>query len=211
MLLFPLNFGYMQGRAALLASLEGWTDVIPAPDWGGLVNQGWLQYAWDSEAIISNSSFVTVATQANYSLTESFKKVTDVVYGFGTINKPMSHSTEDFERYANPAWRVQTPSTPTRFTFAPFNNMTVVPPPLTAGVTINVRGVMSGDPMVNSTDTLPIPDVLVEAVCVRAAMFQGVIYAQSGGALERYKLMETRYDAYVKDGLDFANFESEEQ
>jgi hypothetical protein len=117
------------------------------------------------------------------------------------------HSSEDFERYLRADWRVQSSGTPVRFTFNPFNALTLIPSPATAGVTVAVRGAAEAAPLVNGTDVPAIPDVLHEAIALKAAIFQGKIYAQ-GEASQRLDRYEAQYQQYVQDAVKYANYES---
>lgn len=202
-----MTFAQLQARATLLASLEGWSDVNPSPDWAALVNQGYIQFSWDGECLITNTTITTVSGQAAYTLTGQWRRLMDVVYDSGGANSPVRHSSEDFERYLRADWRVQPSGTPVRCTFNPFNALTLVPAPATAGVTVAVRGVAEAAPLVNGTDVPTIPDVLHEAIALKAAIFQGKVYAQ-GEASQRLERYEAQYQQYVQDALRYANVET---
>jgi hypothetical protein len=203
-----LTFAQLQARATLMASLEGWTDSPVAPAWDVLVNQAWVQFSWDGECLITNLSLTTVANQATYALTGQWRRLMDVVYDTAGANSPMRHSTEDYERFVRGDWRVQPSGVPLRYTFNPFNTLTLVPPPVTAGLSVSVRGVAEAAALVNPTDVPPIPDVLHEAIALKAAIFQGKVYAQ-GEASQRLDRYETQYQAYVQDAAKYANVEAQ--
>ena len=202
-----MNFAQLQARAQLLSSLEGWSDISPSPAWDQLVNQGYIQFSWDGECLITNTTLTTVSNQAAYMLTGQWRRLMDVVYDSGNTNQPVRHSSEDFERYLRADWRVQPSGTPVQFTFNPFNALTLIPAPTTAGVTVAVRGVAEAAPLVNGTDVPAIPDVLHEAIVLKAAIFQGKIYAQ-GEASQRLDRYEAQYQQYVQDALKYANYKS---
>ena len=202
-----MNYLDLQNRAKLLASLEGWTDVSPTPDWGALVNQAWVEFSWDGECIVGNTTFTTVANQGRYSLSGTWKKLTDVVYDSTATKQPMHHTSEDMERFARADWHVQPSGTPVRYTFSPFNSIFLVPPPSTAGITISVRGTTEGTALSSNTDVPPCPDVLHEAIALKAAILQGMVYAQ-GNSQARLQMFQQRYDKFVNDARTYANFES---
>lgn len=202
-----MDFTQLQGRATLLASLEGWSDIAIAPDWAALVNQAYVQFSWDGECLISNTTITTVANQSAYSLTGQWRRLMDVVYDSGNTNGPVRHSSEDFERYLRADWRVQPSGTPVRFTFNPFNSLTLIPPPDTNGITVAVRGSSEAPALSSGTDVPAIPDVLHEAIALKAAIFLGKVYAQ-GEASQRLDRYEAQYQQYVQDALKYANFES---
>lgn len=202
------TFAQLQARATLLASLEGWTDVAVVPDWAALVNQAYVQFSWDGECIVTNTTITTVAGQASYALTGQWRKITDAVYDSASTNQPLLHSSEDYERYARADWRVQASGIPKRYTFAPFNALALIPPPASSGITVSVRGVAEALVLVNGTDIPPIPDVLHEAIALKAAIFQGEVYAQ-GEASARLERYEAKYQQYVQDAAKYANFERE--
>ena len=202
------TFTQLQARATLLASLEGWSDVVPAPDWAALVNQAYIQFSWDGECVVLNTTITTVAGQAGYTLAGQWRKIMDVVYDTAATNQPVRHSSEDYERFLRADWRVQASGVPVRFTFNPFNALTLVPPPLTPGLIVSVRGVAEAAPLVNPTDVPPIPDVLHEAIALKAAIFQGKVYAQ-GEASARLERYEAQYKQYVEDASKYANVEAQ--
>ena len=202
-----INYTQLQARATLLASLEGWSDVNPSPDWAGLVNQAYIQFSWDGECLITNTTVTTVSNQAAYTLSGQWRRLMDVVYDSGGAKSPVRHSSEDFERYLRADWRVQPSGTPVRYTFNPFNTLTLVPAPTTAGVLVAVRGVAEAAPLVSGTDIPTIPDVLHEAIALKAAIFQGKVYAQ-GEASQRLDRYEAQYQQYVQDALRYANVET---
>lgn len=201
-----MNFTALQARATLLVSLEGWSDAIPSPDWAALVNQAYVQFSWDGECLITNTTVVTVANQAAYTLTGQWRRLRDVVYDSGGTNSPVRRSSEDFERYLRADWRVQPSGAPVRYTFNPFNTLTLIPPPAAAGVTISVRGAAEATPLVNGSDVPLVPDVLQEAIALKAAIFQGKVYAQ-GEASQRLDRYEAQYRQYVQDALQYAHGE----
>ena len=202
-----MTFAQLQARATLLASLEGWSDAVPAPDWAALVNQAYIQFSWDGECLITNTTITTVSNQAAYTLAGQWRRLMDVVYDSGGANSPVRHSSEDFERYLRADWRVQPNGTPVRYTFNPFNALTLVPAPATAGLTVTVRGVAEATPLVVGTDVPAIPDVLHEAIALKAAVFQGKVYAQ-GEAAQRLERYEAQYQQYVQDAVRYANVET---
>ncbi len=202
-----MTFAQLQARAQLLASLEGWSDAVPAPDWAALVNQGYIQFSWDGECLITNTTVATVSNQAAYTLTGQWRRLMDVVYDSGGANSPVRHSSEDFERYLRADWRVQSSGTPVRYTFSPFNALTLVPAPATAGVSVTVRGVAEAALLISGTDVPAIPDVLHEAIALKAAIFQGKVYAQ-GEASQRLDRYEAQYREYVQDAVRYANVET---
>jgi hypothetical protein len=202
-----MNFTALQARAALLVSLEGWSDAVPAPDWAALVNQAYIQFSWDGECLITNTTVVTVANQAAYTLTGQWRRLMDVVYDSGGANSPVRRSSEEFERYLRADWRVQTGGAPVRYTFAAFNTLALIPPPLAAGVTVAVRGVTEAAPLTSGGDVPSLPDVLHEAIALKAAIFQGKVYAQ-GEASQRLDRYEAQYREYVQDALRYAKVET---
>lgn len=199
-----MNFTALQARATLLASLEGWSDAIPSPDWAALVNQAYIQFSWDGECLITNTTITTAANQAAYTLTGQWRRLLDVVYDSGGANSPMRRSSEEFERYLRADWRVQPSGAPVRYTFNPFNTLALLPPPATTGVTVSVRGVAEATPLASGSDVPSIPDVLHEAIALKAAMFQGKVYAQ-GEASQRLDRYEAQYRQYVEDALRYAD------
>jgi hypothetical protein len=203
-----MNFTQLQARAALLASLEGWTDVTPAPAWDVLVNQAWIEFTWDGECIIATTTFPTVANQCKYALTGNWKRLTDVVYDTAGTKSPVFHSSEDYERWARADWQSQASGIPTRYAFAPFNTISLVPPPAAATIVVSVRGVCEGTALALGGDIPPLPDYFHEGIAVKAAMLQGEVYAQ-GAALTRLQQYQTRYDKFVKDAISYANFEAQ--
>jgi len=202
-----MQFSDLQARAQLLASLEGWSDVSPAPTWSTLVNEAWYQFSWDGECIIGTQNITTVVGQAAYTLTGVWKKVIDVVYDTAGANTGILRSDEDYERWANPTWRAQANAPSSRYTFAPFSTITLIPPP-SAIVTVSVRGLVQGTALVNSTDVPPVPDPLQEAICIYAAYLQGKVY-MVGDASTRMETMLKDYQQYVADAVKYANFETE--
>lgn len=201
------TFAQLQARATLLASLEGWTDVAVAPDWAALVNQGYVQFCWDGECTVSSTTITTVTGQVSYPLTGQWKDLLDVVYDTSATNSPVRRSSEDFERYFRADWRVQANGVPVRYTFNPFNTLALIPPPSANGLTVSVRGLAEPALLVAGSDVPAIPDVLHEAIALRAAIFQGKVYAQ-GDASSRLERYEAQYQQYVQDASKYASAET---
>jgi hypothetical protein len=201
-----MNFTTLQARAQLLSSLEGWSDANPSPDWAALVNQAYVQFSWDGECLITNTTLTTVSNQAAYTLPGQWRRVREVIFDSGGTNRPVRRSSEEFERYLRADWRVQASGTPVRYAFSPFNALTLVPPPATTGVVVAVRGVAEATPLVTGSDTPAIPDVLHEAIALKAALFQGKVYAQ-GEASQRLDRYEAQYQQYVLDARRYAGVE----
>lgn len=205
-----MDFTALQARAALLASLEGWTDVSPAPTWSTLANQGWYQFSWDSELITTSQNVNTVSGTLSYTLTGHIKRILDVVYDTASTKSPVVHSSEDYERYLRADWRVQTSGTPVRFTFAPFNTISLVPPPDAVKV-VSVRAIVQGSAMTAGTDQPgvvgglgnAIPDIFHEAVAIYAAYIHGKVYAQ-GPSRSRLDDMLTDYKGFVAEAMGYA-------
>lgn len=171
------------------------------------MNQAYVQFSWDGDCVLSTTTITTVAGQAGYALTGQWRRVLDVVYDSTGTALPVRHSSEEFERYLRADWRVQASGVPVRFTFNPFNALTLLPPPDTSGVTVMVRGSAEATPLSGGTDVPAIPDVLHEAIALKAAIFQGKVYAQ-GEALQRLQEYERQYLQYVEDAKRYATFEA---
>lgn len=201
-----LTFTAYQIRAALLSSFEGWSDSAASPAWDVLVNRAWEQFSWDAELVIASQNVTTVIGTLAYSLTGQMKRVLDVVYDTASAKSPVLHSTEDYERNLRADWRVQANGTPLRYTFNPFNTISLLPIP-DAVKTVSVRGFVQGTDMSGGTDVLPIPGVLEEAVCIYAAYLWGKVYAQGEGRT-RLKDYLDDYQKYVSMGKSYANLEA---
>lgn len=187
-----MNYSQIQGRAATLARLEGWTDVSPAPDWATLVQRAWDHFAWDSECFIGSETIVTVNGTGEYSLVSTYKNVLDVVFaGTGLLR-----SEESFERNLNPAWRAQTAvAVPSKWALVGFSRIALLPPPNSVQ-NVTVRGVGYGAALVNATDTPSIPSLYHEGIAIKAASLHGEIYAMGEGA-SRIAHLDGIYDKYV--------------
>lgn len=201
-----LTFTMYQARAALLASFETDPDLV-SPDWATLVNRAWEQFSWDAELVIASQNVTTVVGTMAYALTGQMKRVLDVVYDTASAKSPMLHSTEDFERNLRADWRSQANGTPLRYTFSPFNSLSLIPPP-DAIKAVSVRGFVQGTDLSGGTDVLPIPGVLEEGVCLLAAYLWGKTYAQGAG-LQRYLGYYEEYKGFVAMGLNYARLAAE--
>lgn len=180
--------------------------MTPSPDWAALVNQAYIQFSWDGDCFITNTTFTTTAHQAAYTLSGQWRRLMDVIYDSSGAKSPVRRSSEEFERYLRADWRAQASGTPVRYTFNPFNALTLVPAPAVSGVAVAVRGVAEATPLISGTDIPAIPDVLHEAIALKAAIFQGKVYAQ-GEASQRLERYEAQYLQYVQDAMRYARAE----
>jgi len=212
-----VDYSGLQARAALLTSLEGWTDVANPPDWTILVNQAWLQFSWDSEYLIGTTTVTTAPGTMSYILPggQQWKRLLDVVWDSAGTPQPVDRSTEDYERFLSGDWRTQSSGVPLRFTFNTPNTISLIPPP-NAVKSVLVRGIAQGSAMALSTD-LPgqvsgvgtaIPDVFHEAIAEYAAWLWAQSYYR-GDATARMQGWLSYYQGQVQDAKNHADPQKE--
>jgi hypothetical protein len=189
-----LNYAQLQARAEVLARLEGWTDVSPAPDWATLVQRAWDWFAWDSEAIVSTETLSSVNGTVEYTLAGTYKTILDVEFGTAGLLR----SEESFERNLSPSWRRQSAvATPSRWVRSGVEKISLLPPP-NGVTTVTVRGTGYGTALSAATDVPAAPTVFHEAIAIKAAVLQGEAYSQGEGSARLAALSE-QYEGFVKD------------
>ena len=191
----PLTFAKGKARAAEMASLEGWDNVSPPPDWDALFNRAYEQFAWDAECVIASETVPTAIGVQEYQLANVYKAILDVACD----SLPVYRSTEDFERRVRADWRLQLPGIPQRWTFTDFSSITLVPPP-NGVLPLEVRGITFAAPLTGELDVPVIPMVYHEALAAKACALHATIYAQ-GESLSRIQVYEAIYEAAVADCL----------
>lgn len=196
------DYTALQARATYLASFEGWSDSPSSVGMSVLINRAWYKFSTDAKLVIASQNITTVVGTPSYTLTGQVVQILEVIYDTASAKTPVRHSTEDFERWANAGWRVRTNGTPQRYAFANFNNISLSPPP-DAIKTVSVRAFVQGTALSSGTDVLPIPEYLEEAVPLYAAYLQGVAFSQGEGSARLQEYL-TKYQGYVRDGLQYA-------
>lgn len=186
-----MTFAQLKARAAVLAKLEGWSEVSPSPDWASLTNRAYEMWSWDSECLIGSETLTSAPNTAEYSLTNSYKNLLDVTFGASGLFR----SVEEFERNLSPTWRTQTAATPLRWVLSGFNKLTLIPPPNSAA-TITVRGASLPPALAAETDIPQVPSLYHEAIALKAAYLHGMVYAQ-GESMGRLDRMDAIYKADV--------------
>ncbi|HEV2471213.1 MAG TPA: hypothetical protein VGS41_01010 [Chthonomonadales bacterium] len=186
-----MQFVDLRNRATLLASFEGWTDVSPSPNWSILVNQAYVEFAWDAEIAIGSGTIAAVSGELEYVIGGNWKAFLDVSYGGAGLQR----SSEEYERYANPNWRNLAAGAPARWAQTNFDTLAIIPPP-NGTLSIAYRGITEPAALVNDTDVPVGPDRFHEAIALRAAYLQGSVFAQ-GQAIARLDSFQQRYQEFV--------------
>ena len=193
-----MTYTDLQTRAALLASFDGWSNAIPAPDWPTLVNEAWRRFSWEAELFTATVNVSTASGQSAYPLSPFMKRVLDLTCG----GVPLRKSSVEFERFLSPGWRT-VQGTPLRFVQDSTSSVAIVPVP-SSTLALAVVGVIEGSNMTATTDQpgqvggvgTPIPSNLHEAIALKAAYMQGQI-AMQGESSSRMQMYEQEYAGFV--------------
>ncbi|HLK55042.1 MAG TPA: hypothetical protein VKU00_00670, partial [Chthonomonadaceae bacterium] len=159
-----MQFSDIRTRAAFLAMQAGWDTASPGPDWSGLVNRGYSDFAWDTEFNEEQVDLTTVVNQAIYTIDAStppryFQTVKDVAYDTAsTTSKILEKTSEDQERILDPLWFVRAASTPQKYAIVGPNLIRLVDKPDTGGVTFTLRGTRQPVALGNDSDLPAFPD-----------------------------------------------------
>lgn len=193
-----MNFGQLQARANVIASFEGWTEVNPPPDWFALVNQAYIEFAWDAECVYDVEQILTVADQAEYpTAVHVFKSFTDVWYDTDGPKKPLCKSSVRRERSDDPRWYFRPSGMPETYSLEVQSKLRVTPAPSTANVKMLVRGVVEPDPLVNLDDDPVIPSAYHEGIACGAVYLHAYIFAPDK-ALRNWAIREQHVARYRK-------------
>jgi len=192
-----VNFDQLQTEAARRASLEGWTEVSPPPDWASLINEAWREFSWETECVVSMATVSggTVAGQAEYTLAKPYwKSLTDV-----WVNQvALSISSAIFEREGDPNWVFLASGTPTRAFLSAVDRLMLMPPPSTGGQEIRLRGIREGSTLSAPTDEPAVPYRFHKGIVYGAVLLHAEAYAQ-GASLERVQWYNERYRELVAE------------
>jgi hypothetical protein len=198
------TFTQLQARATLLASFGSYADISPAPAWDVLCNSGQRDFFWDTEMVISETTFTTVANQAEYTIPSPyFKSFNLVIYGT-TI--ALTRTTEAEEEALDHLWTMRNAGQPSRWLSPSPNVIRLIDKPSTSGDTVTVRGVRAPADMVAGTDTPPCPEVFHGAIALKAAMLQMEVFAVEAEAA-RLAAYLNEYNEEIKEAKIYAGME----
>ena len=187
----------LKDRAAYLAKQAGYTEAVPAPDFGVLVNKGYVDWGWDTEFQNDSSTFTTVSNQAEYTLpTPYWKNIREVVYGTTIALRP---STEADEYVRDPLWTQRPMGTPDRYILERPNVIRLVDPPSNAGDTVSFRGTRTPAALSADTDLPLFPDTWHEAIALRAAVLCVESFVSADADVARVQDYRAQYVGMVKE------------